>query len=207
MANQKKQIPMKCDRFMEVNSIRAVEKEDGTKSYRLSFSSEDPYDRYWGTEILSHDDDAVDLERLNSIGVILFNHDYDKVIGRIEKAWLENNRGELEMVFDDDDFAAMIHRKVDSGTLKGVSVGYRVDVWEEVAEGKTSTDGKFKGECYIARKWMPLEVSIVSVPADATVGVGRSLEDGSEQPETGTKGVSSFLSEKQLQINLNTIRR
>ena len=48
--------------------------------------------------------------------------------------------------------------------------------WEEVKAGKESTDG-FSGPCYIARKWTPYEISIVSIPADGTVGVGRAEEN------------------------------
>ena len=62
-----------------------------------------------------------------------------------------------------------------SGTLKGVSVGYMVEDWEEVAPNKVSMDGRFTGPCSIAKRWIPYEISIVSVPADPTVGVGRSM--------------------------------
>lgn len=112
---------------------------------------------------------------------MLFNHDRDRVIGRIEKAWVEDNRGLAQVTFDSDEDSEAIFRKVASGTLKGVSVGYTVKAWEDVAAGATSQDGRFTGPCSIARNWTPLEVSIVSIPADATVGVGRSLED----PGTG----------------------
>lgn len=196
------------ERAMVVSNIRAVEKDDGSKTYRLSFSSEEPYTRWWGVEILSHAEGSVDLTRLNSIGCALFNHDTDKVIGKVVKAWIEDNRGEAEIEFDDDEFSQMIHDKVDNGTLKGVSVGYVVTEWEEVAAGKSSEDGRFAGECSIAKKWEPLEISIVSVPADATVGVGRSIDDTDDHNTEETKGVSGFsIYEKQLQINLNTIRR
>lgn len=198
----------KGERAMVISNIRAVESEDGSKTYRLSFSSEEPYTRWWGVEILSHADGAVDLTRLNSIGCALFNHDTDKVIGKVKRAWIEADRGEAEIEFDNDEFSQMIKDKVDGGTLKGVSVGYTVSVWEDVAAGKTSSDGRFKGECSIATRWEPLEISIVSVPADATVGVGRSADEQHEcAPALQTKGVSGFFNEKQLQINLNTIRR
>ena len=62
--------------------------------------------------------------------------------------------------------------------------------------GKTSADGRFTGPCQIARKWTPLEVSIVSVPADATVGVGRA-----DDPEQTAPNLSVY--EKQIQINKN----
>lgn len=61
-------------------------------------------------------------------------------------------------------------------------MGYRVEDWEEVAPNKQSQDGRFTGPCSIAKKWAPYEVSIVSVPADPTVGVGRSM-DGTQQDD------------------------
>ena len=112
---------------------------------------------------------------------MLFNHDRDRVLGRIEKAWIEEGRGKAKIRFDDDDKAEEIAQKVRSGTLKGVSVGYRVKTWEIVENGETSSNGKYQGPCDVATSWEPFEVSIVSVPADPTVGVGRDLEDGSER--------------------------
>lgn len=159
-------------------SIRAVEGKERT--FQLSFSSEEPYQRWFGPEILDHSDGAVDLTRLNNIGVLLYNHNRDAVIGRIDSAWIENGRGEAEVTFDSDDDAEKIYQKVKSGTLKGVSVGYLVDSWEEVMPNKQSADGKYTGPCSIARKWAPYEISIVSVPADPTVGVGRSGDDDAE---------------------------
>ena len=177
-------------------SIRALEGEGNERKFELSFSSEEPYVRWFGPEILSHADGAVDLTRLNEIGVLLFNHDTDKVIGRVDRAWIENKRGKAEVTFDADSEADLIYQKVKSGTLKGVSVRYSVDSWEEVAAGKVSADG-FTGPCDIARKWTPLEISVVSVPADATVGVGRSRNDSKPKPHS----LGAF--EAQIQVNKN----
>lgn len=186
------------ERFFGKASIRALEGEGNERKFELSFSSEEPYVRWFGPEILSHADDAVDLTRLNEIGVLLFNHDADYVLGRIDRAWIENKRGKAEVTFDDDEAADLIYQKVKSGTLKGVSVRYSVDSWEEVAPGKTSTDGLFTGPCDIARKWTPLEISVVSVPADATVGVGRSRNDkGKPKPQS----LGAF--EAQIKVNQN----
>ena len=174
---------------------------DGENSnvFELSFSSEEPYMRYFGNEILDHSAGACDLSRLNEIGVVLFNHDRNKVIGKIENSWIDGNKGKAKIKFDSDDEAKTIMEKVSSGTLRGVSVGYVVDDWEVVKEGKMSTDGRFEGPSYIARKWTPLEISIVSVPADSTVGVGRSFEEG-------TKNNSDMsLYERQICINKNFI--
>ena len=118
--------------------------------------------RWFGQEILDHSDGCVNLDRLNSIGVVLYNHDRDKVIGKIDRAWIEDGRGYAEITFDSDDLSETIYQKVR----------------EEVMPNKQSQDGRFTGPCSIGRKWAPYEVSIVSVPADPTVGVGRSLDEG-----------------------------
>jgi caudovirus prohead protease len=170
-------------REIAINGIRQVKSEDDTKTIELSFSSEEPYQRWYDhTEILDHK--GIQLDRLNDIGVVLYNHNRDKVIGKVRKAWVEENRGLAVIELDDDEFSNEIYKKVESGTLKGVSVGYSIDTWEEVKAGKESTDG-FAGPCYIARKWTPYEISIVSIPADGTVGVGRSEEntDGNDMAD------------------------
>ena len=113
------------------------------------------------------------------------------------RAWVENHRGMAEVEFDTDDDAEKIFGKVRSGTLKTTSVRYSVDAWEEVVAGKQSADGRFTGPCQIARKWTPLEVSVVSVPADPTVGVGRS--------ETGQTCAPLSVYERQIQANKNLI--
>ena len=72
----------------------------------ISFSSEEPYRRFFGMEILDHGENAVDLSRLNSVGVLLFNHNTDKVVGKVIRAWVENHRGMAEVEFDTDVDAA-----------------------------------------------------------------------------------------------------
>jgi phage head maturation protease len=176
---------------------RKDETQENSRKRTISFSSEEPYRRYFGMEILNHSEGAVNLERLNSVGVLLFNHDTDRVVGRVLRAWLENQRGMAEVEFDTDEDAEKIFSKVKSGTLKTTSVRYSVDSWEEVRAGATSADGKYKGPCQVARKWTPLEVSIVSVPADATVGVGRA--------DTGEETADLSVYERQIQINQNNL--
>lgn len=184
-------------RSMGAIQIRSEEGED-TRKRTISFSSEEPYRRWFGMEILDHAGSAVDLERLNSVGVLLFNHHTDKVVGKVTRAWVEDNRGMADVEFDTDEDAEKIFSKVKSETLKTTSVRYSVDAWEEVKAGGTSADGRFTGPCQIARKWTPLEVSIVSVPADATVGVGRADEN---QDAVTTADLSIY--EWQIQINKN----
>jgi len=182
------------------SAIRAMEGEGNERKFILSFSSEEPYDRGWCIEVLDHSPGAVNLTRLNEIGVLLFNHKRDTVLGKINRAWIEGGRGYAEIEFDTDDAAEVIYQKVKSGTLKGVSVGYLIESIEEVRPGGTSADGRFSGPCDVARKWAPYEISIVSVPADPTVGVGREFE--TEEP---SEKRAPSLYERQLQININKI--
>ncbi len=167
--------------YRELTVEDAVDAEARTVS--ISFSSEQPVRRYdwlrdeYYDEILGHEPGNVDLSRLQNIGVALFNHDRDKVIGAVIEPVLDSDsrRCTAKIRFDTDEFSEMIFQKVLSGTLKGISVGYAVKTWEEVMPGGVSTCGRFKGPCRVARSWMPYEVSSVSIPADTDVGVGRSF--------------------------------
>ncbi len=202
-------------RLLSDCSIRAMEGAGNERKFVLSFSSEEPYERWFETEILSHSEGAVDLSRLNSIGCVLYNHNRDRVVGKIIRAWVEDNRGNAEIEFDRDMDSETVFQKVAGGTLRGVSVGYQVDVWEDVAANKKSGDGRFTGPCSIASKWTPHEISIVSIPADPTVGVGRSRERETcsaenaagqkNAPEKKGEGCIS-LYERQLQINRNLFK-
>ena len=150
-----------------------------SRTVELSFSSETPYGRWFGDEILCHDEECINLERFNNgLGTVLFNHDRDAVVGHVEKVWLEDNRGKALVRFDTDEQSETIFQKVQSGTLQGVSVGYAIYRYEVLEDEDTkSTNGRFNGPAYVVTDWEPLEISIVSVPADATVGVGRSAEE------------------------------
>ena len=150
-----------------------------SRTVELSFSSETPYGRWFGDEILCHDEECINLERFsNGLGTVLFNHDRDAVVGHIEKVWLEDNRGKALVRFDTDEQSETIFQKVQSGTLQGVSVGYAIYRYEVLEDEETkSTNGRFNGPAYVVTDWEPLEISIVSVPADPTVGVGRSAEE------------------------------
>lgn len=166
--------------------------DEAKRTATLSFSSEAPVVRsswlfgQW-TEILRHEPQAMDLTRMNSIGVLLYQHDSRMPIGGIMRAWLDElkRKGMAEVRFDADPQSDGVFQKVLSGTLRGVSVGYRVleEDWEVVKEGKKSSCGRFEGPCEIANRWMPYEGSIVSIPADATVGVGRDVGINSEMSE------------------------
>ncbi len=165
------------------------------RSVWLSFSSEEPYGRWYGDEfipeILDHAEGAVNLTRLTEIGTVLFNHDSDRPIGGILQVEIgEDHRGHALVQFDTDAESETIFQKVKAGSLKGVSVGYQVHEIAELKDGEKTEDGRFTGPAVICTKWEPLEISIVSVPADATVGVGRSIEIQEETKEMEEKAIN-----------------
>jgi phage head maturation protease len=166
--------------------------DESTRVATLSFSSEAPVIRQswfagaW-TEILRHETNAIDMARLRDMGVLLYMHSSMLPIGSIMEPYLDQTQRKCKAKarFDTDVQSDSVFQKVLSGTLRGVSVGYRVldDDWEVVKDGKMSSCGRFAGPCEIANRWMPYEVSIVSLPADATVGVGRSNDLNFEMSE------------------------
>ena len=150
--------------------------EDRTMDF--SFSSEYPVQRYFGNEVLSHDRAAVDLSRLQDGAPLLFNHDPNRVVGVVERAWLdgEKKRGMVSVKFSRNAFAQEVMADVADGVLRNVSVGYSINQMEE------------RGGDFVATSWSPYEVSIVGVPADPTIGIGRTLDtDGAAPAATQTQ--------------------
>jgi phage head maturation protease len=137
----------------------------------LSFSSEEPVERWFGSEVLLHGKKNVDLTRLNTMGAGLFNHNPNVIIGPIDRAWLSSKRGKAILRFDEDEDGSKAMSKVKSGSLRGVSVGYAINKFRRVEEGEEFQG--FKGPAYIATRWTPYEITLTPIPADASVGVGR----------------------------------
>ena len=136
------------------------------RSLEFSFSSEQPVERWFGSEVLSHEAAAADLTRLNDGAPVLFNHDPDRVIGVVERAWIdgEKRRGMARVRFSRNELAQQIVADITDGILRNVSVGYRI------------ADAEQRDAAIVATSWQAHEVSVVSVPADQSVGIGRALE-------------------------------
>ena len=143
------------------------------RTYEFPFSSEYPVARYFGNEILSHEMEAADLSRLNDSAPLLFNHNPDRVIGVVERAYIDGKkrRGYARVRFSRNPFAQEVLSDVKDGVLRNVSFGYSIDKMEERGNGD-----------FVATAWSPYEVSVVSVPADPGVGIGRSLEEPETKP-------------------------
>lgn len=147
------------------------------RAIEFPFSSELPVDRWFGREILSHDQKAVDLSRLNASAPVLFNHEPGQVIGVVERAWVdaEKKRGMARVRFSRNEFAQQVVADIEDSILRNVSVGYSI---REAIPGS--------GDEVVATSWTPYEVSIVTMPADPTVGIGRSLPDQAQAPAAAT---------------------
>lgn len=137
------------------------------RTIELSFSSEQPYERYFGDEILSHEADAVDLRRLQGKAPVLMDHNPTDQVGVVESAEISSDRkGRAVVRFGNSTRAEEIWQDIKDGIRSLVSVGYRINKMVEEDE-----------DVYRVTDWMPFEISIVSVPADATVGIGRGADE------------------------------
>ncbi|NYZ28846.1 phage major capsid protein [Escherichia coli] len=145
--------------------------------FEIAFSSEQPYQRqFWDEqnqemvvldEILVHTPEAVDLSRLNNNAPLLFNHNFDNHIGVVCNARIDADKvGRATVKFSKHGTLANdIRNKVIEGTMEKISVGYDIKEYHiDYAKGQL-----------IVTKWIPHEISWVSVPADDSVGLNRSL--------------------------------
>ncbi|EGT1420793.1 phage major capsid protein [Salmonella enterica] len=176
MKQYRRDLTVSAPAFVESGDDRIVE---------LAFSSEAPYSRIYTDqngdpvelkEILVHDKDAVDLDVLNDKASLLFNHEFDNHIGVVVQGSAridEDGVGRALVQFSKvGQLANETFEKVKEGTMSKVSVGYTV------LEGHAD----FSKGVYYVTKWQPYEISIVSVPADSSVGVGRSLNTITDEP-------------------------
>lgn len=148
--------------------IDSVDKE--RRTVQISFSSELPVRRWYGNEILSHADGAVDFTRLESgAAALLVDHNWQDQVGVIERAWVgEDKRGYAVVRFGKSARADEIFNDVVDRIRTLVSVGY------QVLEAKLAVEREDGEDDYLMTRWLPYEISFVSVPADHTVGAGRA---------------------------------
>lgn len=153
--------------YREMNFDRASVNSD-TRTVDLAFSSEQPVGRWFGSEILDHSTSSIRLGRLMNGGPLLMDHDSRDQVGVVESVEIGADRvGRAKVRFGRSARAEEVYQDVLDGIRSKISVGYMVH--------KMQLDGKSGDEeIYRATDWEPLEVSIVSVPADASVGIGRA---------------------------------
>lgn len=143
--------------------------DETKRTVELSFSSELPVERWFGFEILDHNPESVNLSRLKSGAALLLDHNRNDQVGVVERAWIDSDRkGRATVRFGKSARAQEIFQDVVDGIRQLSSVTYEVRKYDlEKSDGETKT--------YRIRSWMPLEISIVSIPADPSVGVGRNI--------------------------------
>ena len=146
--------------------------DEDTRTVSIAVSSEEPVARSFGDEVLLHAEENIDLEFLRSgRAPLLLDHDPEKQIGVIQDVELDTatRRLRAKVRFGKSALASEAFDDVVDGIRANISVGYGID--EMKKRGK---------DTYVATKWRPVEASLVSIPADVTVGVGRSSEVSNE---------------------------
>lgn len=164
-------------------SFGVASPEVNDRTIELSFSSEEAVltrsydenlyrliesDTYY--EILGHDADEMDLSRLNGHGPVLFNHQNDMHVGSVVSARSEDGKGRAKIKFSRSELGESKMRDVEDGILKSVSVRGTVGAYRVIGE----RDGI---PVLRAVKWTPTEISLVTMPEDVSVGVGRSKKE------------------------------
>jgi len=166
----------KDNRAFRTAQVREIDAENRT--VELAFSSEAEVQRWWGLEILDHSPGAVVMDRLQDGAPLLVNHDDDDQIGVVESVSIDaDRRGRAVVRFGRSDRAEEIFRDVQDGIRKHVSVGYMIHD-AKLTEERDGVD------VWTITSWEPFEISLVPVPADISVGIGRSLEALKPEPET-----------------------
>ena len=175
--------------------------DEAARTATLAFASETPYERYWGIEILDCKPTSLRTGRLTSGANLLCDHNSKDVVGVIESVEIGADLVVRAVVrFGKSVRAEEVWQDVLGGIRRSVSVGYMIHkaVLVETNEGV---------ETFRVTDWEPFEVSLVSVPADASVGVGRSLEscpDSETKPtveETPSENISTQPIQKETKMS------
>lgn len=164
------------------------------RSVRIAISSEVPVGRSFGDEILDHSETSIDLEFARSGRMpLLLDHDPRQQIGVVEDVSLDSASRVLRgtVRFGKNGLAKEVFDDVTDGIRSNISVGYAVNKMDR--EGKDS---------YRVSSWSPMEVSVVSIPADRTVGVGRSADDDlqTRKPATPQKEDATMTDVNQIDV-------
>lgn len=157
------------------------------------FSSEEPYlrsnyfDEPW-IEVLGHKSSELDLTRLNTGAPVLLNHGRDatedaplRSVGITTRAWIDKGRGYVEVKMSRREGMEPLLQDIEDGIIANVSVGYQINERTLTKENQNSPSE------YRVTSWTPLEVTLCDVPADTTVGIGRSINQEAKAVEKETQ--------------------
>lgn len=155
--------------------VRNVDKDERT--VEVAFSSETAVARWFGDEVLDHSPGSMISTRLENGAAVLWNHDHNAQIGVVESARIDGDRvGRALLRFSRRASAQEVWDDIVDGVIRHISVGYFVRaITTEEREGETDK--------VTITEWEPYEISLVSIPADPSVGVGRSVGEPPEEPQ------------------------
>lgn len=184
---------------MTTRSMEAAAKvvDEERRTVRIAISSEEPVMRSFGEEILDHAADSIDLDFARSGRMpLLLDHDPRQQIGVVEDVEIDSATRRLRGVvrFGKGALAGEIYNDVLDDIRGNISVGYAVN--------KMDKEGRDR---YRVTAWTPMEVSVVSIPADRTVGVGRSAEAPPAEPKTETPKMERTMTETP-QIDVEAVK-
>lgn len=162
---------IKTEMLFRSFAVKRGELDEENRTVPLAFSSEEPVERWFGAEILDHDPASVRLDRMQGGAALLVDHDMRDQVGVVEEVEIgKDRRGRAVVRFGKSDRAEEIFQDVVGDIRRHISVGYRVHSMQLIEQNEKT------GDVFRVDDWEPYEVSIVSVPADATVGIGRNAE-------------------------------
>jgi HK97 family phage major capsid protein len=170
-------------------AIEASPIDEKRRTVQIAVSSEEAVMRSFGYEVLEHSPDAIDLSFLASgRAPLLLDHDPLKQIGVIESVSLDSSARRLRATvrFGKGALAQEAFSDVVDGIRANISVGYAINKMEK---------DKAQKDTYVAKRWRPMEASLVSIPADVTVGVGRSADIPQEPVITDIESKVNIMSE------------
>jgi HK97 family phage major capsid protein/HK97 family phage prohead protease len=171
--------------------------DEDKRTVRIAVSSEEPVARSFGDEVLDHSERSIDLEFARSGRMpLLLDHDPRQQIGVVENVELDGSTRRLRATvrFGKNGLAKEVFEDVVDGIRSNISVGYAVN--------KMDKEGRDR---YRVTAWTPMEVSVVSIPADRTVGVGRAAEVPPAEPQTPTPTMEITMTEN-TQIDVEAVK-
>lgn len=157
-------------------SIDNVTENDSANKLVFSCASPAPYTREYEdmiyNEVLEISDTSIDFTRLvDQRSPLLFEHDAERQIGVVDKAWIENEKLYVAVRFSKSKFAQEILADIKDDIRRNVSIGYIINDYQMI-ENKTDIP------TMLVKNFTIYEVSIVSTPADPFVGINRNLKIG-----------------------------
>lgn len=170
----------RIDRRAEIDIAELDAEAPGDAPITVAFASETPVPEWFGTEVIAHDADSMDLS-LTQDGTVPGKWNHDEIgypLFRAHNLRIDADRvSRAEIVFSRRAEAQQVRQDVLDGIIRSVSFRAERRVVEEQPSG------------IITRRWAPFELAFVDVPADNSVGVNRR-NSPSQDDTTGDQAMA-----------------